>query len=432
KHQQQRLGHVFVADVVAGSPLGAAAATGRGGGSGPVAAAWATGVAVTAVVVCLLASTPAHAAAAAAATGQEQQQNHHDDAEEIPVFLEAIPNRTVTLGRDTSLTCVVDKLGEDHQVAWVHLNRQMIVSIHKQVITRQPRFSVAYDSHKTWTLHITGVQQEDSGEYMCQVNTDPMISQKGIVKVVVPPNIVDSVSSPSSIVVREKENVTLRCRATGTPEPTIKWKREDKLPIELPDGTKVPEFKGNELNLRAVSRTHMGAYLCIASNKIPPMVSKRITLDTHFSPQMNIPNQLMATPQGSDINLECFVEAHPPAITYWEFNGTMVINDSSVHTETISHKYKTNMILSISGLKGKDFGMYKCIAKNSIGETNGSITLNELPRPSTIPPLIKHNSLDYDASTASTPSHGRCIVFFFFTFGAQCAIYIMGLLSINL
>lgn len=36
---------------------------------------------------------------------------------------------------------------------------------------------------------------------------------------------------------------------------------------------------GNVLNLIRVSRADMGSYLCIASNGIPPSVSKRIVLD---------------------------------------------------------------------------------------------------------------------------------------------------------
>lgn len=39
------------------------------------------------------------------------------------------------------------------------------------------------------------------------------------------------------------------------------------------------QLDGSTLGLRQVSRTHMGAYLCIASNGVPPSVSKRITLD---------------------------------------------------------------------------------------------------------------------------------------------------------
>ena len=37
-------------------------------------------------------------------------------------------------------------------------------------------------------------------------------------------------------------------------------------------------YQGEYLDLQDISREQMGAYLCIASNKIPPSVSKRITL----------------------------------------------------------------------------------------------------------------------------------------------------------
>lgn len=33
-------------------------------------------------------------------------------------------------------------------------------------------------------LHVSSVQQEDRGYYMCQVNTNPMISQVGYLQVV--------------------------------------------------------------------------------------------------------------------------------------------------------------------------------------------------------------------------------------------------------
>ncbi|KAK7084798.1 hypothetical protein SK128_004135, partial [Halocaridina rubra] len=51
-----------------------------------------------------------------------------------------------------------------------------------------------------------------------------------------PPNILDEESSPSSIVVREKEEVTLICHGEGFPVPNITWKREDGRPIENSDG----------------------------------------------------------------------------------------------------------------------------------------------------------------------------------------------------
>jgi len=51
----------------------------------------------------------------------------------------------------------------------------------------------------------------------------------------VPPDILDYPTS-TDMVVREGSNVTLKCAATGSPEPTITWRRESGVPIELASG----------------------------------------------------------------------------------------------------------------------------------------------------------------------------------------------------
>merc|ERR1719461_687428 len=147
-----------------------------------------------------------------------------------PDITENIGNLTVALGREATLKCVVTQLS-DYKVAWVHIDRQMILTIGRHVITRIPRFNIIHDSHHTWTLHIKDVQAEDKGYYMCQVNTDPMISQTGHLDVVVPPTIIDEESSPSTVSVREKHNASLICKSTGVPHPNITWRREDSKPI---------------------------------------------------------------------------------------------------------------------------------------------------------------------------------------------------------
>lgn len=48
----------------------------------------------------------------------------------------------------------------------------------------------------------------------------------------VPPNIDDALTS-SDVIIREGDNVTLRCKAKGSPEPSIKWKRDDGLKIVI-------------------------------------------------------------------------------------------------------------------------------------------------------------------------------------------------------
>lgn len=70
------------------------------------------------------------------------------------------------------------------QVAWIHIDRQMILTIDRHVISRVPRFSVSHDTQQTWSLHVKNAEAEDRGYYMCQVNTNPMISQVGYLQVV--------------------------------------------------------------------------------------------------------------------------------------------------------------------------------------------------------------------------------------------------------
>jgi len=70
------------------------------------------------------------------------------------------------------------------QVAWLRVDTQTILTIANHVITKNHRIAVTHSGHRTWSLHIKDTRQTDSGWYMCQVNTDPMSSITGFLKVV--------------------------------------------------------------------------------------------------------------------------------------------------------------------------------------------------------------------------------------------------------
>ncbi|KAF7993070.1 hypothetical protein HCN44_005851 [Aphidius gifuensis] len=323
---------------------------------------------------------------------------------EGPLFAEPIPNVTVAVGRDASLPCVINNLGT-YKVAWLHVGRQMLLTIHTHVVVKMPRFSISHDKQKTWLLRIQNVQQQDRGYYMCQVNTVPMISQVGYLQVVVPPNILDTLSTESTVAVKEHQNITLTCKAEGYPTPTLMWRREDGHSIPIDRRSKVEKYLGEQLNLTKITRTEMGAYLCIATNGIPPTVSKRITVDVEFSPTIFVPNQLMGAPAGKNVTLECNVEAHPRAISYWNFNNTMVLSNDKYTSTIMESSYRTNMQLTIRNLQSSDFGSYRCISKNSLGETEGSIRLYEMAQPSAPPTATEiRSSANKEGRQYSTPS----------------------------
>lgn len=115
----------------------------------------------------------------------------------------------------------------------------------------------------------------------------------------VPPMIVEGMTS-NDMVVREGQNVSLMCKARGYPEPYVMWRREDGeemliggehgeftvLDISIvshstPTNQTKPTVNvvdGELLHITKVSRLHMAAYLCVASNGVPPSISKRVHL----------------------------------------------------------------------------------------------------------------------------------------------------------
>ncbi|XP_059487665.1 lachesin-like isoform X2 [Neocloeon triangulifer] len=316
-----------------------------------------------------------------------------------PEFAEPILNLTVPLGRDATFTCVVRHLG-GYRVGWVKADTKAIQAIHDHVITHNPRVAVSHNDYSTWNLHIRGVQEEDRGSYMCQINTDPMQSQMGHLDVVVPPDIVNEDTS-GDVMVPEGGTVKLTCRARGYPTPHVQWRREDnsEIVIREPSGvkTKVSNFQGEFLKLSKVTRSEMGAYLCIASNGIPPSVSKRIMVNVHFHPVIQVPNQLVGAPLGTDVTLECQVEASPRSINYWVRDTEMVISSDKYDVQTTSKSmFEVKMVLNIRSLAKADVGSYRCIAKNSLGEVESSIRLYEIPGPTRKPTPGRYVPPHYD------------------------------------
>ncbi|KAL9705434.1 hypothetical protein quinque_008952 [Culex quinquefasciatus] len=232
------------------------------------------------------------------------------------------------------------------RVAWLRVDTQTILTIQTHVITKNHRMTITHVEGRKWVLRIKDVKESDKGWYMCQVNTDPMRNQIGFLNVVVPPNILDY--------------------PTSTDMPVIMWRREGNEPIS----TGASSLNASTFTISRVNRLHMGAYLCIASNGIPPSVSKRVMLIVHFPPMIWIQDQLVGAALGQRLTLECNSEAFPRSINYWMKNDTIITQGKRFEPSTHeASNYKVVMKLTIKEVDIGDFGTYKCVVKNSLGET---------------------------------------------------------------
>ncbi|XP_023336341.1 protein amalgam isoform X2 [Eurytemora carolleeae] len=326
-------------------------------------------------------------------------QGHQYEAE--PRFINSVKNMTVSVGREAILSCSVVNL-QDYKVGWIKASDQTILSLHKRVITNNKRIHVTHDEHNTWNLHIKDVVVEDRDCYMCQINTAIMKKQVGCVDVLVPPDI-DVRTTSSDISVLEGSNITLTCVAHGLPSPKVTWRREDKTSFKLLSHNivqTVTKFVGGTLPLLDVRRQHMGSFLCIANNNVPPAVSKRIMVHVNFSPSVVVQPQLIGIPVGERLVLNCSVEAYPAPITYWQkerglsnnkdrsnkdkgnsSGKIMLISKSSTeyHTESHSLGYTHTTSLVIPSFSLEFSGVYECISSNSLGSQVAGARVYDIP-----------------------------------------------------
>lgn len=286
-----------------------------------------------------------------------------------PDFISDMKNVTAIHGRDAVFHCFIDHL-KGHKVAWMKVGSKIVLAMGHFVIIPDKRLEVQHPDEDTWILKIKNVNWDDRGPYMCQINTIPARSKVAMLTVVVPPEIIDAESS-NDLMVPEGANVKLTCTAVGYPLPTITWRRANGESFnivrnkELYDkkrySDKLMQVKGNDLQLIEVRRSDMGSYLCIASNSVPPVISKKIelqvnsfynkevtidpveietnetseefshsetirkiNLDVKFSPTMSVEDTLVALDGNTrKATLTCIVEANPAPLLFWTKERTI-------------------------------------------------------------------------------------------------------------
>lgn len=92
-------------------------------------------------------------------------------------------------------------------------------------------------------------------------------------------------------------------------------------------------------------------------------------------PMIFVPNQLVGAPTGTNVTIDCHTEAYPRAMSYWFLGEEMILSNEKYTTNIMENSYRAHMRLTIRNLTANDFGSYRCISKNSLGETEGSIRL---------------------------------------------------------
>lgn len=69
------------------------------------------------------------------------------------------------------------------------------------------------------------------------------------------------------------------------------------------------------------------------------------------------------------------IESHPNSVNFWLHNKQLV-QGGTYESLTMENVFKVNMKLIVRPLDPSDFGEYKCVGKNALGESEKTIVLH--------------------------------------------------------
>ncbi|XP_011208133.2 uncharacterized protein LOC105229503 isoform X2 [Bactrocera dorsalis] len=134
-----------------------------------------------------------------------------------PNFSLATKNITVQLGNHAYLSCNIQRV-LNKPISWLRIRDGHILSVDQATFISDQRFQSVFQgqSENTWSLQIKYVQKSDEGWYECQVPTEPKMSAKIHLGVVVPHT---ELIGDRNRFVKAGSRVALHCIVRDTLEP---------------------------------------------------------------------------------------------------------------------------------------------------------------------------------------------------------------------
>ncbi|KAL9961673.1 hypothetical protein ACROYT_G030665 [Oculina patagonica] len=158
---------------------------------------------------------------------------------------------------------------------------------------------------------------------------------------------------PPSVIVKEKQNVTLPCNAAGFPPPVITWYKDGDAIEE-----KRRQFKKWNLDIKEIHFDDRGTYTCTAKNLLG-----RVQLSVNVT--VKVPAKFVSEPKKSidaykswDTVLKCDIFGYPsPVITWTRSRNNLPAN---------RHVIDGNKLTIYNTTKDDD-GAYVCQGANELG-----------------------------------------------------------------
>ncbi|KAM4662543.1 hemicentin-2 [Discoglossus pictus] len=280
---------------------------------------------------------------------------------QVPVSITHPQNETIqlALGNSIVLSCEVEGFPPP-KVTWLKDGESLDHAVEWGVIIRGSR------------LQINRVQPSHAGQYQCLAQNPLSEARKEFILLVqVAPRILGS-DLPSERNIQEKREVTLECKAEGTPAPQILWLKDGKPLDQISAENAHVSPDTGSLTLTSIQASDSGRYMCLARNvagEDTKVFVLNILTPPMFESGTNVSEKISSVP-GGQVTLECQASGSLPMQLTWLKNGHPLSTSRYIRVTS------GGRVLRISQVQVSDAGMYTCVASSSAGSAEKTFILH--------------------------------------------------------
>eukprot|EP00116_Pleurobrachia_bachei_P000258 sb/3460520/ len=173
---------------------------------------------------------------------------------------------------------------------------------------------------------------------------------------------------PENSVLEKGKQFILPCTATGIPEPTITWYK-NQIEVSKERSKVIPLATGGLL-IPSAELSHQGMYSCVATNTRGERISTAAVIFVKESLEFTeTPDTKITVPEGQELRLPCKADGYPePELSWMNEDGSEVRESSSV-------VILADGTLVLSPSDDSHSGSYVCEATNAYDTINTTTTV---------------------------------------------------------